>query len=115
MTDRRQTIGRAVSVEGIGLHLGHPCRLTFRPATSGHGIVFRRNDLPGEPRIPATVERAVQSERRTQLGTGEAGLHTVEHVLAAVAGAEIDDLLIELNAPEPPILDGSARPFLDAL
>ena len=115
MSDRRQTIARAVSVEGVGLHLGHPCRLTFYPAASGHGVIFRRHDLPGKPLIPATVERAVQSERRTQLGTGEAGLHTVEHVLAAVAGAEIDDLLIELNAPEPPILDGSARPFLEAL
>ena len=115
MSDRRQTIARAVSVEGIGLHLGHPCRLTFYPARSGHGVVFRRHDLPGDPLIPATVDRAVQSERRTQLGTGAAGLHTVEHVLAAVAGAEIDDVLIELNAPEPPILDGSARPFLEAL
>ncbi len=115
MSDRRQTIARAVSVEGVGLHLGHPCRLTFRSAASGHGIVFRRHDLPGQPLIPATVDRAVQSERRTQLGSGASGLHTVEHVLAAVAGAEIDDLLIELDAPEPPILDGSARPFLEAL
>jgi UDP-3-O-[3-hydroxymyristoyl] N-acetylglucosamine deacetylase/3-hydroxyacyl-[acyl-carrier-protein] dehydratase len=115
VTARRQTIGRAVSLEGVGLHLGHACRLTFRPAPSGQGIQFRRGDLPGEPPIPATVDRAVQSERRTQLGTGEAGLHTIEHVLAAVAGAEVDDLTIEMDAPEPPILDGSARPFLEAL
>jgi UDP-3-O-[3-hydroxymyristoyl] N-acetylglucosamine deacetylase/3-hydroxyacyl-[acyl-carrier-protein] dehydratase len=115
VSTRRQTIARAVTLEGVGLHLGHPCRLTFRPASSGQGIVFRRADLPDEPPIPATVERAVQSERRTQLGNGASGLHTVEHVLAAVAGAEVDDITIELDAPEPPILDGSARPFLDAL
>ncbi len=115
MTDRRRTIAQPITVEGVGLHLGHPCRLTFLPAPSGQGVQFRRRDMPDHPPIPATVDRAVQSERRTQLGTGDAGLHTVEHVLAAVAGAEIDDLTIELDAPEPPILDGSAQPFLDAL
>ncbi len=115
MSGRRQTIARAISLDGVGLHLGHPCRLTFRPASSGQGIMFRRSDLPGEPPVPATVERAVQSERRTQLGSGAAALHTVEHVLAAVAGVEVDDVTIDLDAPEPPILDGSARPFLEAL
>ena len=115
MTERRQTIARAITLEGVGLHLGHQCRLTFRPARPGQGVQFRRQDLPDEPPTPATVDRAVQSERRTQLGTGAAGLHTVEHVLAAVAGAQVDDLTIELDAPEPPILDGSAQPFLEAL
>jgi UDP-3-O-[3-hydroxymyristoyl] N-acetylglucosamine deacetylase/3-hydroxyacyl-[acyl-carrier-protein] dehydratase len=78
-------------------------------------VVFQRTDLPGSAPIRAIVEHAVQTERRTQLGSGEAALHTVEHVLAAVAGAEVDDVVIEMDAPEPPILDGSARPFLDAL
>jgi UDP-3-O-[3-hydroxymyristoyl] N-acetylglucosamine deacetylase/3-hydroxyacyl-[acyl-carrier-protein] dehydratase len=102
-------------VEGIGLHLGKPCRLTFKPAASGTGIAFRRVDLPGAPRIPARVDVAVEAERRTQLGTGEAALHTVEHVLAAVGGLAIDDLEIEMDGPEPPIMDGSAQPFLEAL
>ncbi|MCA0376147.1 MAG: bifunctional UDP-3-O-[3-hydroxymyristoyl] N-acetylglucosamine deacetylase/3-hydroxyacyl-ACP dehydratase [Gemmatimonadetes bacterium] len=111
----RRTIGATASVEGVGLHLGLPCRLEFRPAASGSGIQFRRIDLPDAPLIPARVEVAVEAERRTQLGTGAAALHTVEHVLAAVGGLSIDDLEIAMDGPEPPILDGSAAPFLAAL
>ena len=112
---RRRTITGQATVEGIGLHLGRSCRLTFRPGDSGAGVVFRRIDLPDAPPIPATVDRAVLAERRTQLGEGAAALHTVEHVLSAVAGAGVDDVEIAMDGPEPPILDGSARPFLDAL
>lgn len=111
---RRTIVGEAM-VEGVGLHLGRPCRLIFRPAPSGTGIVFRRIDRPDAAPIPARVEVAVEAERRTQLGTGEAALHTVEHVLAAVGGLAIDDLIIAMDGPEPPIMDGSAAPFLDAL
>jgi UDP-3-O-[3-hydroxymyristoyl] N-acetylglucosamine deacetylase / 3-hydroxyacyl-[acyl-carrier-protein] dehydratase len=115
MSGARQTIARPVTVEGVGLHLGVSCRLTFRPAAAGDGISFVRSDLPGAPRVTARVEHAVLTERRTQLGTGAAALHTVEHVLAAVAGRGVDDLTIEMDGPEPPILDGSAGPFLEAL
>lgn len=111
----RRTIRTAASVEGVGLHLGKPCRLTFRPAPAGTGIVFRRLDLPNTPVVPARVDVAVEAERRTQLGTGEAALHTVEHVLAAVGGLAIDDLEIEMDGPEPPIMDGSAQAFVEAL
>ena len=111
----RRTIARPVSLEGIGLHLGAVCQLSFRPAPSGAGIVFLRTDLPGEPRIPALADHAVLTERRTQLGEDPVAVHTVEHVLAAVAGCGIDDLEIHLDAPEPPIMDGSAAPFVDAL
>ncbi len=111
----RRTIRARAAVDGIGLHYGKVCRLVFAPAPSGHGIQFRRVDLPGTPDIPARVDEAVLSERRTQIGDGERALHTVEHVLAAVAGLGIDDLSIEMNAAEPPILDGSARLFHDAL
>ncbi len=111
----RRTVGAITVLEGVGLHLGRQCRLTFLPAAAGTGIVFRRVDLPGRPETPATVDRAILTERRTQLGGGESALHTVEHVLAAVLGAGIDDIVIEMDAAEPPILDGSARPFLDAL
>ncbi|MBK5186713.1 MAG: UDP-3-O-[3-hydroxymyristoyl] N-acetylglucosamine deacetylase [Gemmatimonadaceae bacterium] len=115
MIARRHSIGGPVSLQGIGLHLGRECTLTFHPAPSGEGIVFRRIDLPGAPTVLARADLAVLTERHTQLGSGEAAVHTVEHVLAAVAGLEIDDIRIDLDAAEPPILDGSARPFHDAL
>lgn len=111
----RRTIAREVSLEGIGLHLGAACRLTFRPAESGSGIAFRRSDLPDSPLIPALAERAVLTERRTQLGEDPVSVHTCEHVLAAVAGCGVDDLEIVLDAAEPPIMDGSAVAFVEAL
>ena len=111
----RNTIGAEVAVEGVGLHLGVPCVLTFRPAPSGSGIVFRRTDLPDTPSIAAHVDTAVLTERRTQLGVDPVSVHTVEHVLAAVSAMEVDDLVIDLTGPEPPIVDGSAKPFLDAI
>ena len=111
----RVTIASEACLEGNGLHLGVPCKLTFKPAASRAGIVFRRTDLPGAPEIKAHVSQVGSSERRTQLGTGPAAIHTVEHVLAAVAGLGLDDLLIEMNGPEPPIMDGSAAPFLRVL
>ncbi len=111
----RRTIERAVSLDGVGLHLGVACRLTFKPAALGRGVRFSRVDLPGAPLTLAHVSVAVESERRTQLGEGIGALHTVEHVLAAVAALGIDDLLIEVDGPEPPIMDGSAGSFFRAL
>ena len=111
----RRTIARATTVQGIGLHLGRQCTLRFVPAASGSGVRFRRTDVAGNPETKAHVSVAVAAERRTQLGEGEAALHTVEHVLAAVAGLLIDDLIIEMDSAEPPILDGSAEPFRVAL
>jgi UDP-3-O-[3-hydroxymyristoyl] N-acetylglucosamine deacetylase/3-hydroxyacyl-[acyl-carrier-protein] dehydratase len=111
----RTTLARPVSVEGIGLHLGVPCRLTFQPAPARQGIIFRRTDCAGSPTIRAHVSEVSGSERRTQLGRGAHAIHTVEHVLAAVTGLGIDDLTIDMDGPEPPILDGSAEPFVVAL
>jgi UDP-3-O-[3-hydroxymyristoyl] N-acetylglucosamine deacetylase/3-hydroxyacyl-[acyl-carrier-protein] dehydratase len=111
----RNTIAGSASIEGVGLHLGVDCRLTFVPAASGTGVVFKRTDLPGSPTIRAHVDTAVLTDRQTQLGNDPVSVHTVEHVLAAVGALEIDDLVIELSGPEPPIADGSAKPFLDAL
>jgi UDP-3-O-[3-hydroxymyristoyl] N-acetylglucosamine deacetylase/3-hydroxyacyl-[acyl-carrier-protein] dehydratase len=102
-------------VAGVGLHLGRPCELTFRPAASGAGITFRRTDLRGTPVLPARVDQVTATERRTQLGSGASAVHTVEHVLSAVTALQLDDLMIDMSGPEPPILDGSAAPFYDAL
>ena len=115
LSGSRRTIGREATVQGVGLHLGQPCTLVFAPAPSGAGVSFIRRDRPDSPSIPARVDIAVEAERRTQLGLGEASLHTVEHVLAAVGALGIDDLMISMDGPEPPIMDGSAAPFLEAL
>jgi UDP-3-O-[3-hydroxymyristoyl] N-acetylglucosamine deacetylase / 3-hydroxyacyl-[acyl-carrier-protein] dehydratase len=111
----RRTIQRSATLSGTGLHLGHSCTLTFVPAEPGSGISFARSDRPGTRSIPARVHEVAASERRTQIGKGDDAFHTVEHVLAAVAALSIDDLRIEMDAPEPPIMDGSAAPFLEAL
>jgi UDP-3-O-[3-hydroxymyristoyl] N-acetylglucosamine deacetylase/3-hydroxyacyl-[acyl-carrier-protein] dehydratase len=111
----RRTIARPVSVTGVGLHLGVPVTLEFLPGPSGSGIVFHRRDLVSAPPIPALASHAVLTERRTQLGEEPNAVHTVEHVLAAVHALGIDDLVIALDGPEPPIMDGSAGPFFTAL
>ncbi|MGQ0538879.1 MAG: UDP-3-O-acyl-N-acetylglucosamine deacetylase [Gemmatimonadaceae bacterium] len=111
----RRSIGAPTSLSGIGLHLGQPCRITFRPGRLGEGVVFLRTDRSDARPMQANIENAREAHRRTQLGDGDVAVHTVEHVLAAVAASEIDDLIIELDAPEPPILDGSAGPYFRAL
>ena len=111
----RSTVAKPVTLEGVGLHLGERCKLTFKPAASGNRITLRRTDIDGAEAITATVDQVSASERRTQLGAGRNTVHTVEHVLAAVTAAGIDDVMIEMDGPEPPILDGSAGPFFHAL
>jgi UDP-3-O-[3-hydroxymyristoyl] N-acetylglucosamine deacetylase/3-hydroxyacyl-[acyl-carrier-protein] dehydratase len=102
-------------VKGTGIHTGAQTTVTFRPASAGEGVVFRRTDLPGQPRIPALAANVSGVERCTALAAGEASVSTVEHVLAAVAAHEVDDVLIDLDGPEPPNGDGSAQPFFQAL
>jgi UDP-3-O-[3-hydroxymyristoyl] N-acetylglucosamine deacetylase/3-hydroxyacyl-[acyl-carrier-protein] dehydratase len=111
----RRSISRKTSVRGTGLHTGATTEATFLPAVAGRGIVFRRTDLAGTPEVPARLTEVEAVERRTAIGRGEATIHTVEHLLAAVAAHEIDDLTIELTGPEPPILDGSVLPYFEAL
>ena len=115
MPVKQHTIGKPVSIRGTGLHTGQPVTLTFHPAPDNHGFVFRRTDLEGSPEIPADVTYVVDTSRGTTLGIGEARVHTVEHTLAALAGLELDNILIDLDGPEPPAVDGSAFPFIEAL
>jgi UDP-3-O-[3-hydroxymyristoyl] N-acetylglucosamine deacetylase/3-hydroxyacyl-[acyl-carrier-protein] dehydratase len=111
----RRSIRRRAAVSGTGLHTGATTEATFLPAEAGRGIVFRRVDLAGRPEVPARLTEIEALERRTAIGHGDQTIHTVEHLLAAVAAHDIDDLLVELSGPEPPILDGSTQPYFEAL
>ncbi len=115
MLVQQMTIKKPVSISGVGLHTGVTTTMTFKPAPEHFGIRFRRVDMDGQPEIPADVDHVVEMKRNTTLGIGDARVHTIEHVLAAVAGLEIDNIIIELDNVEPPIADGSAKPFVDLL
>ena len=108
----QRTLEQPVTTRGVGLHSGAQVTLTLRPAPAGHGIAFHRLDLPGSPPIPATAAHVVESALATTLGKGEARVGTVEHVLAALSGLGIDNVRIEVDGAEVPILDGSSGPFL---
>jgi UDP-3-O-[3-hydroxymyristoyl] N-acetylglucosamine deacetylase/3-hydroxyacyl-[acyl-carrier-protein] dehydratase len=108
----QQTLREAVSFAGVGLHSGNRVNMTFLPAPPNYGIRFRRVDLDGSPEIEARVEYVSATNRSTSLAKGNAKIHTVEHVLAAFAGRGIDNAVIELDANEPPIADGSARQYV---
>src|SRR3989442_9052006 len=111
----RRSIRKTAAVRGTGLHTGVAAEATFLPAPVGQGVVFRRTDLPGRPEVRARLTEVQAVERRTVIGRGETTTHTIEHLLAAVAAHEIDDLTIELSGPELPILDGSVQPYYEAL
>lgn len=107
----QRTLKEAISCEGIGLHSGAPVRLTLVPAPVNHGIVFVRTDLEHPLEIPALAPYVVDTALATTLGRNGVRVATVEHLLAALAGLGIDNLRIEINGPEVPIMDGSAAPF----
>jgi UDP-3-O-[3-hydroxymyristoyl] N-acetylglucosamine deacetylase/3-hydroxyacyl-[acyl-carrier-protein] dehydratase len=108
---QQQTISRPASFSGVGLHSGNRVNMTFLPALPDTGIRFRRVDLEGKPEIEARVENVVETNRSTTLGKGNVKVHTVEHVLATFAGYGIDNAIVELDANEPPIGDGSSREY----
>ena len=114
-TAHRRSITRPVELSGTGLHTGAKTRLTFRPGEPGRGIQFRRTDQPGRPEISARHDQVSAAERRTVLGQGESSVSTVEHVLAAALAHGLDDLVVELDGPEPPNGDGSAKSFFETL
>lgn len=111
----QHTIQKPVTIKGIGLHTGHDVTMTFRPADTGHGVKFQRIDLSEKPIIKADVSQVVSTLRGTTIQQGNAHVSTVEHALAALFGLCIDNVLIEIDGPEVPILDGSAVPFVRAL
>jgi UDP-3-O-[3-hydroxymyristoyl] N-acetylglucosamine deacetylase len=106
----QQTLKAPIGCVGVGLHQGHRASLTFRPAPVDHGIVFRRTDIGAD--IPARFDRVVDTRLATVLADSDARIGTIEHVMAALAGCGIDNAVVEIDGPEPPILDGSASPFV---
>lgn len=111
----QQTLKGPVTVHGAGLHTGHNVTMTLRPANPGFGIRFQRIDLPEKPIVKADADYVVDTSRGTTLEHNGAKVSTVEHILAALVGCGIDNVLIELDAPEIPILDGSAKEFIEAI
>ena len=113
--DYQQTLAKPASLTGTSLHTGASVTLTMKPAPTGHGIRFRRIDLEDQPFIPASVDKVQMVERATTLAEGSVKVHTVEHVISALAGMGVDNALIEMDANEPPIGDGSAAPYVECI
>ncbi len=112
---RQTTLKKPVEFAGIGIHSGKNVTMRFVPAKEGTGILFKRVDLPGQPVIPATVEYVTDISRSTNLGLGDVRIITAEHVLAALRAYEIDNLIVELSAVEPPVGNGSSDVFVEMI
>lgn len=115
MLEKQRTILKQVSLSGVGLHTGNKSNMTFKPAPENYGIKFIRTDLEGSPEIPADVDHVTDISRGTTISKEGVDVHTVEHVLAAIVGCEIDNIKVELNSNEPPIMDGSAIDYVRTL
>lgn len=115
MNTKQHTIKKAVTIEGVGLHTGVDAKMTFLPAKPHHGIKFQRIDLEGKPIVEADVDYVVDISRGTTLEKEGAKVATVEHTMAALVGMQVDNVLIQLDGPEIPIMDGSSKMFVDAL
>ena len=115
MSTLQTTLQKSAELQGVGLHTGKNVIMRFLPSAENTGFVFRRIDLEGKPEIEALAVNVTATERGTTISRGIAAVHTVEHVLAALVGCEIDNCIIELDGPEPPIMDGSAHEFVQAI
>ena len=112
---KQHTILKPISLKGVGLHTGKEVNLTFKPAKEDFGYAFCRVDLPEKPIIEASINLVVNTDRGTNLDKNGIKINTSEHVLAALVGMEIDNVLIEMDSSEPPIMDGSSKYFVEAL
>ena len=115
MSIKQTTIKKSISLQGVGIHTGNKVTLTFNPAVENTGYMFKRIDLPGQPEIEALSKYVIDTQRGTTLEKDGVKLKTVEHVLAALVGLEIDNVLIHIDSEEPPIMDGSSKFFVEAL
>src|ERR1700757_3891332 len=115
MPELQQTVGKAASFSGTALHTGEKVSLKLHPAPADHGIKFKRKDLQDEPTIDAKIDNLKTVERATTLGEGAVRVHTVEHVLSALSAMGVDNAIVEMDANEPPIGDGSAKAYVDVI
>lgn len=115
MAERQHTIAKSVSISGTGLHTGQVGTLTFHPALPNSGIKFRRIDVEGCPIVEARVENVVDTSRGTTIAKDNVKVYTIEHIMAALRGLNIDNVLIDINCEEPPILDGSSKTVISVL
>jgi len=113
--DKQHTLGTAINISGTGLHTGVLVDMSLRPSNPGFGIQFQRIDLPNQPLIKADCDLVTDTSRGTTLQVGDAKVSTIEHLLAALVGMGVDNVLIELNGPEVPIIDGSSEPFVELI
>ena len=111
----QHTVGKTATLSGTSLHTGEKVFLKLHPAPVDHGIKFKRKDLQDEPTIDAKIENLKTVERATTIGEGSVRVHTVEHVLAALSAMDVDNAIVEMDANEPPIGDGSAQPYVDLI
>src|SRR6185312_481484 len=111
----QHTVAKTASLSGTSLHTGENVTLRLEPAPVDHGIKFRRSDLQDQPTIDATIDNLKTVERATTIGEGSVRVHTVEHVLSALSAMGVDNAIIDMDANEPPIGDGSARPYLEVI
>src|SRR6202035_579084 len=111
----QHTLAKAAGFSGTSLHTGEKVSLRLQPAPADHGIKFKRADLQDEPTIDAKIDNLKTVERSTTIGEGSVRVHTVEHVLSALSAMDVDNAIVEMNANEPPIGDGSARPYVDLI
>src|SRR5438132_60440 len=111
----QHTVSKTASLSGTSLHTGEKVSLRLHPATVDHGIKFKRKDLPDEPIIDAKIDNLKMVERATTIGEGSVRVHTVEHVLAALSAMDVDNAVVEMDANEPPIGDGSAQSYVDLI
>ena len=113
--EMEHTVASSATLEGTSLHTGEKVSLTLKPAPAGHGFKFRRVDLDDQPFIDADVAKVQTVERATTLAEGSVKVHTVEHILSALCGMGVDNALIEMDANEPPIGDGSSKPYVELI
>lgn len=115
MAEKQRTLKESLSFKGKGLHTGVEVTLSIHPATENHGYIFKRTDLPGQPTIGAFAENVIDTSRGTTIEENGARVSTIEHILSALTGMRLDNIMIEIDGPEAPILDGSAREYVEAI